>query len=228
MGVASRELPPVVGRDPQAGYYQTRFSHVPGRGKVWRAICRYLEQYVPPRAAILDLGAGYCSFINEVRGAEKYAVDIFPGFVDHAAPGVRTEVGPCWNLGRFADGQLDVVFSSNLLEHLDRTEIVDTLHEAHRILKPGGRLLVLQPNFRYCSREYFDDYTHRFVFSHVSLSDMVASMGFRVDVLIPRFLPLTFKSRLPQWRWAVALYLRLPVRPFAKQMLLVATREADR
>jgi len=45
--------------------------------------------------------------------------------------------------------------------------------------------------------------------------------------VIPRFLPLTMKSRLPRWRWAVALYLRLPVRPMAKQMLLVAARPQD-
>lgn len=211
-------------RDPHDGYHQTRFSHVPGREQVWRVICRYLERYLPPRAAILDLGAGYCSFINQVRAAEKHALDVFPGFVAHAAPDVRTHVGPCWDLRAFSDGQLDVVFSSNLLEHLSRTEAHDTLSEVRRVLKPGGRFVIIQPNFRYCAREYFDDYTHQFVFSHVSLADLLASEGFRVDVVVPRFMPLTLKSRLPHWPWAVALYLRLPVRPLAKQMLLVATR----
>ena len=227
MGATSPEVRPILDRELQHAYYRTRFSHVAGRGRVWRAICRYLERYVPPRASILDLGAGYCSFINEIRCAEKHAVDIFPGFKEFAAPDVHAIVGPCWELGRFDDGRLDVVFSSNLLEHLSRTEVFETLREVKRVLRPGGRLLIIQPNFRYCARQYFDDYTHQFVFSHVSLGDLVASMGFRIDVVIPRFLPLTLKSRLPQWGWAVSLYLRLPIRPLAKQMLLVATREAD-
>ncbi len=110
-------------RDLYDGYHQTRFSYVPGREQVWRVICRYLERYLPPRAAILDLGAGYCSFINQVRAAEKHALDVYPGFVAHAAPGVHTHVGACWDLSAFSDNQLDVVFSSNLLEHLSRTEV---------------------------------------------------------------------------------------------------------
>ena len=213
--------------DPQRGYYRTRFSPQPGRDRVWRHICSYLQRYVPPRATILDLGAGYCSFINNIEGAERHALDTFPGFAEHAAPGVRAHVGECWRLGAFKAGTLDVVFASNLLEHLDRGEVLATLTEIHRVLKPCGRLVLIQPNYRYCSREYFDDYTHRTVFSHVSLADCLGAAGFRVDVMIPRFLPLTFKSRLPQWPWAVALYLRLPFRPLAKQMLLVATRPAN-
>jgi ubiquinone/menaquinone biosynthesis C-methylase UbiE len=226
MSVASRGAESARERHSQDGYYETRFSHVPGRERVWGAICRYLERYLPARASVLDLGAGYCSFINQVRASEKYALDMFPGFVEFAAPDVRTVVGKSSNLASFADGSLDVVFSSNMLEHLDRSDVQTTLAEVRRVLKPGGRLVVIQPNYRYCSRQYFDDYTHQLVFSHVSLADLLGSAGFRVDVVIPRFLPLTMKSRMPQWPWAVALYLRLPVRPLARQMLLVATRPA--
>ena len=191
---------------------------------MWNAICRYLERYMPARGAVLDLGAGYCSFINQVQASSKHAVDVFPGFVRFAAADVKTHVGSASNLGEFSDAHFDVVFSSNMLEHLDRSEVHSTLGEVRRVLKPGGRLLIIQPNYRYCSREYFDDYTHKFVFSHVSLADLVAAEGFHVEAVIPRFLPLTMKSRFPQWRWAVALYLRLPVRPLARQMLLVASR----
>jgi SAM-dependent methyltransferase len=226
MSVATPGIDAVNGRSAHDRYYETRFSPLPGRERVWGAICRYLERYLPANATVLDLGAGYCSFINQVRAKEKHALDVFPGFVEFASPGVHTMVGKSSDLRQFADGQLDVVFSSNMLEHLDRAEVAETLAEARRVLKPGGRLLIIQPNYRYCSREYFDDYTHQLVFSHVSLADLLASAGFRVDVVVPRFLPMTMKSRLPQWPWAVALYLRLPFRPLARQMLLVATRPA--
>jgi SAM-dependent methyltransferase len=213
--------------DRQAAYFRTRFDHQPTRAAVWSVVCRYLERYLPPDAVVLDVGAGYCSFINHIRAGEKHALDVFAGFAQYAAPDVRTHIGVCWNLSDFRDSGLDVVFASNLLEHLDRGEVNATLGEVRRVLKPGGRLLLIQPNFRYCAREYFDDYTHQLVFTHVSLRDLLAAARFRVDTVIPQFLPLTLKSRLPQWPWAVALYLRLPVRPLAKQMLVVATRPAD-
>ena len=87
---------------------------------------------------------------------------------------------------------------------------------------PAVASLLLQPNFRYCVREYFDDYTHRTIFTHVSLADRLRAHGFDVERVEARFLPLSFKSRLPAWPWLVDLYLRLPWRPLAKQMLVVA------
>ena len=48
-------------------YYQSRFSHAPERVGVWRMICERLQGFMPPTACVLDLGAGYCSFINPVR-----------------------------------------------------------------------------------------------------------------------------------------------------------------
>ena len=226
MSPAGSGVESVLESDQQDAYFQTRFGPIAGREKVWSAICQYLERHMPVRGAVLDLGAGYCSFINQVRASEKHAVDLFPGFVKFAGSGVRTHVGTSSNLAALQTGHFDVVFTSNMLEHLDRAEVHATLAEVRRILKPGGRFVIIQPNYRYCSREYFDDYTHKFVFTHVSLADLLAAEGFEVRTVIPRFLPLTMKSRLPQWRWAVALYLRMPVRPMAKQMLLVAVRPA--
>ena len=171
---------------------------------------------------MLDLGAGYCSFVNHVRASERHALDAAASFVRHAGPGVATHVGSCEDLSAFGPGRFDVVFASNLLEHLEWPAIDRTLDEARRVLKPAGRLLLVQPNFRYCPREYFDDYTHRTVFTHVGLADLLTSRGFAVERVEPRFLPFSFKSRLPKWGVLAALYLRLPVRPFAKQMLVVA------
>lgn len=210
--------------DRQAAYYRTRFQPLPARDKAWQAICRYLERHMPADPVVLELGAGYCSFSNHVSARERHALDSFAGFVEYAAPEVTTHVGTCTDLTRFADARFSVVFASNLLEHLTREELDQTMHEVRRVLQPGGRMLLIQPNFRYCFREYFDDYTHRSVFSHVSLADFVQASGFRIDDVQPRFLPLTFKSRLPAWPWLVRLYLQLPVRPLGKQMLLVATR----
>jgi SAM-dependent methyltransferase len=204
-------------------YFHSRYSQTPGRDRAWRAICGHLQRYVPTSAAVLDLGAGYCSFINNIRAAEKHALDIFPGFPQYAHADVTTHVGDSRDLGAFGAGQFHVVFASNLLEHLTREDTLEVLREARRVLTPGGRLILIQPNFRHAFKEYFDDYTHLQIFTHIGLSDLLRSSGYVVEKTDPRFLPFSFHSRLPTWHWLVKLYLSLPFRPLAKQMLIVAS-----
>ena len=92
-----------------------------------------------------------------------------------------------------------------------------------RLLKPEGRLIVIQPNFRYASKQYFDDYTHRAVFTDVSLPNLLRAHGFQIDHVQPRFLPYSMRhSRLPIRPWSVRAYLASPIKPFAGQMLVIA------
>ena len=85
--------------------------------------------------------------------------------------------------------------------------------------------ILIQPNFRYAFREYFDDYTHRAVFTDVSLPALLRAEGFAVERVEPRFLPYSMQgSRLPVAPWLVRAYLRSPFRPGAGQMLVVAKR----
>ena len=205
-------------------YFETRFAAEPARASVWRAIVRHLRPYLPASGAVLELGAGYCAFINAVTARERHALDLFPSLAEHAAPGVQCHVRGCDDLGVFADAAFDVVFASNLFEHLDRATLDRTLDHVRRILRPQGRLILMQPNFHFCYREYFDDYTHQLVFTHVSLADLVAAHGLTVERVDARFMPFSFKSRLPTWAWLVDLYLKLPFRPYAKQMLVVGRR----
>jgi ubiquinone/menaquinone biosynthesis C-methylase UbiE len=211
-------------RDYSGDYFQSRFVYDARREAIWSEVCAYLQVFVPPEAAVLDLGAGYCSFINHIVAAEKHALDLYPGFARFARPDVKTYVAGCDNLAVFSDNQLDVVFSSNLLEHLTRTAIEATLAEVWRVLKPSGRFILIQPNFKYSYREYFDDYTHLQPFTHLGLADWLTARGFRVERVEPRFLPFSFRSHLPKARWLARLYLRLPFRPLAKQMLLVSQK----
>lgn len=203
-------------------YFATRYSADPRRAAVWRHITRYLARWIPADGHVLELGAGYCDFSNQVVAARRVAMDLRDAFVPFAAPGVETEVGDCRDLARFSDVEFDVVFASNLLEHLDLAGNEQLLGHARRVLRPGGRLVLVQPNYRLNPRAYFDDYTHVSVFSDRSLVDLLAANGFTAEHVEARFLPLTMKSRLAFGHVLVPWYLRLPYRPLAGQMLVVA------
>jgi SAM-dependent methyltransferase len=207
----------------QAAYLSTRFTPDPRREAVWRHLAHYLSSHWRPGAAILDVGAGYCSFINQVPNAgRRVAVDIHDQLAHHAAPGVECVQASATDLP-FEDGAFDVVFASNLLEHLSRDDIALALDEFRRVLRPGARVLLVQPNYRLCSREYFDDYTHLTPLSDRSLSDFLAARGFDVLEVQARFLPLTLKGSGGNFSFLVPWYLRSPVRPLAGQMLIVGT-----
>jgi SAM-dependent methyltransferase len=208
------------------GYFHTRFGFDPRRDIVWQEVCHYLQShYIPSDARIVDVGAGYCNFINNVEGSERHAVDLFTELDDYTAPGVIPHIHSCTSLPFFEDDSFDVAVTSNLFEHLDREATVATLRELRRIVRVGGKLIVLQPNFRFCYNTYFDDYTHLQIFTDRSLLDLLEVFGFNVVDNRPRFLPVNMKSTLrlglPKLRWWVKLYLALPWKPLAGQMLMV-------
>jgi 2-polyprenyl-3-methyl-5-hydroxy-6-metoxy-1,4-benzoquinol methylase len=118
----------------------------------------------------------------------------------------------------------DTIFASNLLEHLCENELNAFFYRADKLLVDGGTLILIQPNIRYCYREYWDDFTHVKAYSHVSINDLLVSRGYKVTKAEPRFLPLSVKSFLPKTYWLTKLYLLLPFRPYAKQMLIVGKK----
>ena len=203
-------------------YYETRYSFDIGRSRVWKAVAEYLQQFVRhDMDRVLDLGAGYCDFINNIKAREKFAVDMNPQGAQFCGPGVSFFCASATDLGVLATDSVDVLFASNLLEHLDDGEMACAMNEFHRVLAPGGRVILMQPNFRYAYREYFDDYTHKKIFTHISLRDFFQANGFEAIRVQPRFLPFSLKSRLPKSYFLTKLYLLSPYKPMAGQMLLV-------
>ncbi len=205
------------------GYHATRLAHDPRRAIVWRSLWKYhFCHEIRADDCVLDLGCGYGDFINSVVARHRVAVDIWPGCTRYLAPGVEAIIGPVTDLERVADASVDFAFASNLLEHLSQDEVACLLAGLRGKLSRGGSLTMVQPNWRYACRAYFDDYTHVSVWSHVSLADFLAANGWEVLQVIPRFLPLSVKSRLPVHPWLIRAWLASPVKPIGQQMLLRA------
>ena len=204
-------------------YFASRLEHDPRRAILWSTLWdAYFSRLIDDSDTVLDLGAGHCSFINAVRARVRIATDHWQGTTEYASPGVRVHIGDITDLQWLEDQTVDFAFASNVFEHLTRDQLQSVLSQLLLKLRPKGKLCLVQPNYRYCSKEYFDDYTHVSVFSHISLSDFLSANGFRVVRSEPRFLPLTIKSRLPIHRALIKAYLALPLKPLAKQMLILA------
>lgn len=205
----------------EKNYHKSRFQFDPGRLKVWKAINEYLQQFVGQDKTVLDLGCGYGDFINSIQAKKKYGLDLGPDVKDYIGKDVTFINKPSTSLEGIPNNSLDVVFSSNLFEHLDREDLDKTMKEIKKRIKDTGTLILVGPNFRYAYKSYFDDYTHKTVFTHVSLSDLMQEHGFKPIKVMPKFLPLTLKSRLPKSYYLTKLYLHSPFKPMGGQMLLV-------
>ena len=165
-----------------SNYESTRFTHDPNRARIWSVILTYLERKFGVPNAFLELGAGYCDAINASKAARKYALDSRPEVCRHASPTVNTHVGTSTDLSWLNQEKLDWILASNLFEHLSRDSLSATLSEVARVLAPDGCLLIIQPNFKYSYRSYFDDYTHlpEAIMTDVSMADYLTANGFEV------------------------------------------------
>ena len=205
-------------------YHGTRFVFDERREVLWKALCSYyFNNLIKSDFHVLELGAGYGHFINNVRCSHRSAIDLWPGIVQYVKPPVNVAVGSVTSLSFVADRSVDFAFASNLFEHLSQSELSMTLAELKKKLKPGGTLNILQPNYRLAYREYFDDYTHVSIYSDISLCDFLQANGFTISESVPRFLPFSIKSSaVPIRPWLIRLYLLLPWKVFAKQMFVRA------
>ncbi len=209
--------------------YHARFQgNLEYRRRVWRLlVTEFFAQYIGPEDAVLDLGCGYGEFINQVRCREKFAMDLNPDAAGRLGAEVKLLLQDCSARWVLPDGSLDVVFTSNFFEHLPgKQSLADTLAQAHRCLKPGGRLIALGPNIKYLPGAYWDFWDHHLPLTEASLAEGLVACGFQIRRSVPRFLPYTMTMSRQYPDLMLRLYLKVPLvwRWFGKQFLVIAAK----
>jgi len=220
-----------VGAEELKTIYRHRFDEreIVKKRAVWQILCStYFSRYITSTDTVLDIGAGYCEFINYIGAARRIAVDLNPELPLYSETGVEVHCGPAENLGFLDEHTVDVVFSSNVFEHLSgKTAIARSAREIFRVLRPGGRVIVMGPNINYLPGSYWDYFDHQVPLTEKSMVELLRLCDFTIDRCLPRFLPYTFKSWLPRWPWLVRCYLALGAITFplfGKQFLIVARK----
>lgn len=195
--------------------YANRFDYKQRKAKValWKVLIDcFLQKHIGSNFSVLDIGGGYCEFINQVQARQKYLIDLNPDSKKFANPDVNVIniniLG--FNEQNCILPPFDRIFISNLFEHLrNKEELIEVILFCFKYLKRGGALLVIQPNFKYSAKEYYDFIDHQLPITHISLQEILQTVGFEINVIIPRFLPFSTKGR-PASPKLLKLYLKFP------------------
>jgi len=214
-----------------ARLYAGRFTEEQrsAKARMWAVLVdRFLQRYIPAESTVVDIAGGYGEFASHVEAKRKIVVDLNPDAQHALSASVEVRLADARKLADESDlvGAADVVFVSNFFEHLaSKDDLLAVLAGIRTILRPGGTLLVIQPNFRYSVREYFDFLDHTLVITDRSLDEALRLAGFTIDELIPRFLPFTTKGR-PSSPLLLRIYLsqRWLWRIFGAQIFARATK----
>jgi SAM-dependent methyltransferase len=213
-----------------AAQYRRRFeTDRSARVEVWRVLIdAWFWRYVEGTEAVLDLGCGWGAFVNQVAAPRRYGIDLnadAPSHLDDDVVLFRQSATDPWPL---PDASLDLIFTSNFLEHLpSREAIMAALGEAYRCLRPGARIVCLGPDIRYAKGDYWNFFDHIVPLTARSLTEALELSGFLAGDVIDRFLPYTMADRRrPPPSWAIRAYLRLrPAwRLIGRQFLVVASK----
>jgi ubiquinone/menaquinone biosynthesis C-methylase UbiE/biotin operon repressor len=168
------------------------FDSVAGRlgkdyvpGKSWKGVAEALLQLMPPMV-IADLGAGEGAFalLLAQRAKKVIAVDTSARMIEvgreqalrNGVKNIEYRLGDMEEIP-IDDAAVDLVFFSQSLHHALHPE--RAVHEAWRILQPGGRIVILdlvQHRFEEAREMYADEWLG---FSEIELETMLEKAGFR-------------------------------------------------
>jgi SAM-dependent methyltransferase len=210
--------------------YRYRFaeSDLPAKNRIWKTLCdTYFHKIFDQSETVVDLACGFGEFINNINVKDKIGVDINPDSPSFLSDDVKFIEARSDNISGLVDASVDSVFTSNFLEHLEsKSALTNTFDEIFRVLKPGGKFVIMGPNIRYVYDKYWDFFDHHLPLSEVTIEEALALSGFAMQSSLPRFLPFSTRSSLPQSSWIIRLYLAAPLLwpLFGKQFLVIGRK----
>jgi ubiquinone/menaquinone biosynthesis C-methylase UbiE len=212
--------------------YDTRFTSFERvrKAQLWKILCnKFIQKFIRPTDTVVDLGAGHCEFINNISCLKKIAIDVNEDIRKFNNKNVQVITAPVKTLKNiFEKNSVDVIFMSNLLEHLDNKEdVFRLLNEAYFVLRAGGRLLIMQPDIRLVGHQYWDFFDHKVPITFSSLLEVLLSNNFKIKFTKYPFLPYSTKVKhLPLHPFLFLIYLKF--RPlqiiFGKQFFICAQK----
>ena len=145
------------------------------------------------RGKLLELGPGRGDFLLAFKklGFDCYGVDqeISP---DLASQVKVHQVDLDKEKLPFENDAFDVIYHKSLIEHFSSPHHL--MAETYRVLKPGGKVIILTPDWVSTMKVFYEDITHYRPYDKTALEDTFAMYGFR-NIEVERFhqLPIVWK-----------------------------------
>ncbi len=210
--------------------YQNRFKgELENKNRIWKILCQnYFQKFIDSENdTVLDIAAGYGEFLNNIKAKKKLAIELNEEIKEYVKNDVEIIISDCKNISLLQSNSIDKIFISNFLEHLNNTdEIIIVLKECYRLLKIGGKIMILQPNIYYVKEKYWFFVDHKTPLTHERLTEALEVAGFKISFLKNKFLPYSTKSNLPQKNIFIKIYLKLPFLQwlFGKQTFVIGMK----
>jgi methionine biosynthesis protein MetW len=192
---------------PWHAYLGHRFGYKEGTGPGWLSLFWWVALFHPggrdeldalamyleapaSGARVLDVGCGSGKLLPQMRamGWQAEGIEVDPKAVETAQKrGLPVKLGQLRDLS-FPDAHFDAIHMSHVIEHVHDPAAL--LQECNRILKPGGRLVILTPNtLSYGYRRFgsswlnLDPPRHLILFNRTNLRRLVEQQRFRIERL---------------------------------------------
>ena len=141
-------MEPVDYTQMEEDFYDTQLrSRNPVRtwyhGKRWMLVRELVIKYHKTGDKVVDIGCGNCAW--NIDKIPVIGIDVNEGMMDYAKHQGRLEDIYVNDVDKLplSDNSVDIVIATQVLEHLN--EYKETVSEMHRVLKPGGKVIISVP-----------------------------------------------------------------------------------
>ena len=147
-----------------------------------------------PHSKVLEIGCGRGEFIKSFmdQGFDAYGFDL-SDFASSVLPKNKFESGDFLISEAYEENSFDIIFTKSFIEHFYFPEKI--FQKINKLLKEGGILITMTPEWKYNFLDFYEDFTHRTPFSKESLRDIHLIYGYsNIQITSFKQLPILWNS----------------------------------